>query len=429
MIVQESGGSARTTIAAIANIIEFNPAWKEIWPEIVPDKEQAWGVEAGFEVKRTDIDYVAWRTLRDKEGKDRTLVGYGADSGEIVGKHPTNCLFLDDIHDQRNTSSLREMESIKANIRANLGPCITPGKTFPAIIFTPWKKDDAYQELLRTGLFRHIKTPVFREDPEGKDVFEGQNVKLAWPEFWDIKKMEWARRFGPSEFARAYLLDLDKASQRMFKWMAFKSEEISPMWPMVCGVDYASVFSPGRAQGGGSSHFAMCYTLKLPQGGAVVYDGIVEKCSQAEAETYVFRAQEGYRGFLSAVIEMDGKGQEFASLIKRNPKLKVIPMWTKGRSKDDRVWGEMGPWLENGVVRISDADTPFLNHLRRFLNEYPDLDRNDPARDVADSLYWSLMGMPDVLNLPAIGDELPSIRKIKTVNPAKFLGSFHDNHP
>ena len=57
----------------------------------------------------------------------------------------------------------------------------------------------------------------------------------------------------------------------------------------------------------------------------------------------------------------------------------------------------------NGTVRISDAETPFLNELRHELDTYPDCENDDAL----DALYWSLRGMPDVLVMREDEEELP----------------------
>ena len=74
----------------------------------------------------------------------------------------------------------------------------------------------------------------------------------------------------------------------------------------------------------------------------------------------------------------------------------------------------MSPWLESGMVRISDAETPFLNELRKELDMYP-LSKHD---DALDAMYWALRGMPDVLMMPTPMDEIPEFaRKKKRSNP------------
>ena len=95
-------------------------------------------------------------------------------------------------------------------------------------------------------------------------------------------------------------------------------------------------------------------------------------------------------------------------------------MKTGGKGKGERLERQMGPWIENGTVRISDADTPFLVELRRELDNYPLCDHDDAL----DAVYWSLRGMPEVLTMPRdVDGELPmNTYKKKVTNPYLSLG-------
>jgi predicted phage terminase large subunit-like protein len=142
-------------------------------------------------------------------------------------------------------------------------------------------------------------------------------------------------------------------------------------------------------------------------------NGVLEKCSQAEAEGYVMRGQNMYPNYLNAIVESDGKGEDFIQVIMRNPNMKVIPRKTGGKGKNTR-FTIMQPWLESGQVRISNADTPFLHELRKELDTYP-LCRYD---DALDALYYALIGIKDVLSVPSVDDEIPVFAEVEKVgNP------------
>jgi hypothetical protein len=81
---------------------------------------------------------------------------------------------------------------------------------------------------------------------------------------------------------------------------------------------------------------------------------------------------------------------------------------TDGRvtGKKDRVQS-FAKYFESATVRISDANTPFLNALRRLFDDFGDLDpkSHDPVWDVADSVFHALRNMPDVLSKPSWNEE------------------------
>lgn len=413
LLIQVGDDIATDNTRQIADIIDNNPGWKRVFPHVVPDRDMGWGA-SGYEVKVThdtktgeEIDYTAWRAL-NSERKDPTLVGVGYKSRQIIGKHPDGFLAIDDIHDENNTSSRREQEKVRQILTGTIFPTMTPD-TWKVFIGTPWNENDTLHYVASTGEFLHVKTPVKRGD------------ELTWPEKFNGEEIRKAERLaGSREFARMYMLDLSFSKNRIFRYQLYPSSEIRFNWPMVGGVDYAGTMDEYTNKAGRNDYFAMCYSAKLPRGGAVVVDGVLEHCTQDQGETYVKRPQEIFPTWINSVVEADGAGEAFIQTIKRNPGLRIIPMKTKGRGKGKRLEREMAPWLENGTVRISDAETPFLNELRHELDTYPDCENDDAL----DALYWSLRGMPDVLVLRD-DEELPAPgvnKKVQQVHPYCSLG-------
>lgn len=418
LLVQVGDDIAIDNTAQISDIIENNPGWKLVFPHVVPDKEKGWGA-GGYEVKRSDIPYGEWREM-NAQRKDPTLVGVGYKSSEIIGKHPDGVMVIDDIHDEGNTASARELEKVRRILTGTIYPAMTPD-TWKVFIGTPWVENDTLRYVAATGEYVHIKTPVYEVREDGEDEFEGRQVKLAWKERFDVRALRIAKKLaGSLQFARMFLLDLTAAANRVFKYQLYPASEIRWNWIMVGGCDYAGSMDAYKNKAGQGDYFALAYVLKLPGGGAVVADGVLARCTQAEAEGYIKRAQEIYP-LRNTVVEGDGKGEEFIQVLRRNPGLRIIPMKTGGKGKAARLERQMGPWLENGTVRISDADTPFLVELRRELDNWPLVDHEDAM----DGVYWALRGMPEVLTMPRdVEGELPMAMayKKKNVNPYLSLG-------
>jgi hypothetical protein len=115
-----------------------------------------------------------------------------------------------------------------------------------------------------------------------------------------------------------------------------------------------------------------------------------------------------FYGCRSIIFEGDGKGEEALQVFLRNPNLPIIPMRTKGQGKQERLERQLGPWLENGTILISDGDTPFLIFLRKCLRKYPNY-----FLDLIDAVYWAARGMPEILTLTKSREELPAVRKRK----------------
>jgi predicted phage terminase large subunit-like protein len=407
LLIQVGDDTAVDTTQQIADIIENNPGFRVVFPRVVPDRERGWGA-GGYEVKREGIPYQTWRDLNAKR-RDPTLLGVSYKSRAIIGRHPDGVLVVDDIHDENNTVSERELATVRRILTGTIFPTLTPD-TWKIFVGTPWVENDALQYVASTGEFDHAKTPVYREDGN-----------YTWPEKFDEKEVEIQKNLaGSIEFARMFLLDLTASKNKFFKYQVFPNSNLRFNWPIVGGVDYAGTRDNLlQKKTGDRDYFAIAYVAKLPGGGAVVVDGVLEKCSQAEAEGYVMRGQEMYPNYLNSVVEGDGTGDLFIQTIMRNPNMKIIPMKTKGKGKQIR-FTSMQPWLESGQVRISDAETPFLRELRKELNTYP----LSKYVDALDALYWALMGVRDVLSTPREEFKLPAYEKKEQVNPFAELSNW-----
>lgn len=401
VMIQASDSKAAKNTAAVASIIETNPMWALLFPEVVPDREKAWG-EAGYEVKRTDMDYGEFRRKRTP---DVSFVGYGVASSTIVGGHPTLLLIIDDINDEENTRSMRETEHVNTKLRGTILPTAVKGKTWEIVLNTPWTTNDAGALLESTGSYHVIETPVFRVVAEGtpgavfvdelhpmdKD-FRRKWVIPAWPGSYGLPIIKaWRKVLGAVEFARMYLLDLKLLKAGKFRWQTFPAAGVDPTWAVGGGVDYAGTINPKM----GNDFFSHCYLAQPGLFGGVVIGGVRENCTQAQAERYLMQAQGMFPNWLDSVLEGDGKGEEFFALVMRNPGLRVRMMKTGNQSKHERLLRQMGPYLENGVVRISDAATPFLDRLREELEKWPNVENED----CLDALYWAMRGMPQILVL------------------------------
>lgn len=420
LLIQVGDEIANDNTAAVAEIIKNNPGWKLTFPNVVPDEQKGWGA-GGYEVKRSDLPYEEW-SAKNAARKDPTLIGLGYSSGSIIGKHPDGVLIVDDIHDEGNTSSEKELRKVLKILTDTIFPTVTD-TTWNIFIGTPWTKTDALAYVEATGEYGVCKTPVYSRAEQGEEgavEFERQYVKLAWPERFSLDELGKRKRLAGLGFARMYLLNLDAVSNQVFTYHSYPHERINTaQWVGGSGVDYAATHEMFISREGKRDLFAMAYGFVIPGGGLVVFDGVVAHCSQGEAEIFVQRAQDMFPNWRAACIEGDGRGEDFIAMVMRNPGIRVVGKKTGGKGKEQRLVKQLGPWLQSGRIRISDAETPFLNALRAQLNDYPLVEHDD----CLDALYWLARLFPDVLVLPpAEVDELPQTRPVKKKNPYASLG-------
>jgi hypothetical protein len=422
VIVSANDDSAEKISKAVAAIVKFHPSWKQAYPYIVPDEDRGWSVE-GYFVKDTSMSYDQW-TAQRASIIDPSLVGGGIESTRINGKHPTGVLYADDVHDLHNSSSDKERaQVVKTMTSVVLKTAIRENdklSTWVIAAGVPWAEDDALEVMATSGQYESETLPAMQKanSQELNAVFiDGRNRVtgaiyedivgwwvLAWPEHYGIESVISDRALGKHDFWQMIMMDIKTAKTGGLRYYTYPHERIDPTWIHSGGVDFATLRFNQKNEG--RSMFSICYGAKTPLNQLVVTDGILDHCTQAEAERYMSNSHKRFTNWRFGYFEEDGSGEQFYMFfIQRNPGAKWNSKKTGGKSKPYRQEKEMGPWLDNATVLISDADTPYLNALRKALNDFP-----DGNNDVRDGLYWLCHAFPEVLIMPVSkeGTGLPS---------------------
>lgn len=401
LLVQASDEMATDTAAQIADLIARSPGWQETFPNVVPDPKAGWGA-TGYDVKRTDLDYAQWRGLCGREkGKDPSFVGLGYRSRAIIGKHPTGLLLVDDIHDETNTRSLRELDLVIKILTGTILPTVTP-ETWQLFVGTPWRDNDALAHLKATGRFVAATTPIRRRG------------RSQWAERFSKKEIDKLQRLaGEAEFARMYMLDLNAAQGIHLKaeWLsAYPHEKLNPIWPVIMGVDYASTADELKSDR--SDYFAVAIGRALPGGGIVLVDGVRARLSQAEAEHQIAALAEKYPSTKLIGVESVGKGEAFYHLLRRSLLLPFVPLHPGGQSKGRRFEGGMAPLFQDRRAWVADVETPFLRAFREEWLTWPKGEHDDAL----DAVHWMLFAGRQYLVDPGMA------RTKKAANPFESLG-------
>jgi hypothetical protein len=438
LILQNNDAKGQRTTLAIANIIEKDPKWKDIWPSIRPDKKNGWGAQ-GYWVIDDSISEEDWArdTVVDS---DPSLLGLGISSGSVIGMHPTGVLLLDDIHDEKNTVSVLERAKVVKVLSETIMPMIVPDgtrdkgemlETWTLAVGTPWHEEDAYHYMQETGEFMFCFTPLLYpvdESAEGAVHFEHKKLvgwyRLGWP---DRCPPSVVRTFynlsGHRGFGRMYLLSLTASNELGIPFHSFPWDRIPDTGPIYGGLDYASVIEVrGKVMDAKNrSMFAFYWGVVTNNQVIVIIDGVVGHFTQLQSEGHVASLQKNYDArYITTGLEMNGKGEEFYALLRRRPEIQLFPYWVSGH-KSDRLERDLSPWIEMGKILISDEDTHALNFLRKALAEFP-----HGNLDVLDALYGVAQTIPHILQVPvtpASGINTPeTIRAMKPHNPFGQLG-------
>lgn len=411
LLIQSEDTSAKDNTAQIADLIEYHPAWKSAFPHIVPDKNVGWRTN-GYEIKRTDMPYDEWRALCVKtKGKDPTFLGLGYRSSAVIGKHPTGLLLIDDIHNERNTRSARELDLVRTTLTGTILPTMNP-ETRLIVIGTPWVPNDILAYLKSTGRFMSIKTPVFSV---GEGLRPSPTPLPTWPQRFNTESIQKIKQtVGDLEFARMYLLDLESAAGTHLQrdWLQkYPQSAIDASWPVYIGVDYAS--TADKTDTKNRDYFTIAVGRARPnQEGIILVDGYRGHVSQGEALHKLAQIAERYPTLQIIGVESVGKGEEFRHLLHRETGLPIQPVHPRGKSKGYRFEIGMAPFFQRGNVLLSDQDHPFIH---AFIDEWVHWPQA-PHDDTLDAVYWMLyVGLPNLV-------KRMETKKPKTENPFRNLG-------
>jgi hypothetical protein len=443
LVLQNNDDTAQNTTLAISQVISSNPRFRKVFPNVQPDKKKGWGAK-GYWVIDVSIEEDEWSELISVT-KDPTLLGLGISSGSVIGKHPTGVLLMDDIHDEKNSASDLERAYIVKVVAETVFPMAVRDatrdqgdqlETWSLTVGTPWHEQDAYHYIKETGEFGYLFSPLLypvNEGDEGAVRFDHKELKgwfrLAWEDRIPVSGViSLYNLSGHRGFWRMYLLSLIGASDLGLSYMSFPAqtiEEYKTKYNLVsaAGIDYASIseLATKRMDPKNRSKFALVWGYLLPSHVFVIAGGILGHFTQLKAEGHVKQLQSRMDNHRTTAVEMNGVGAQFMSVLARDSTLDLMPVWTGKQSKDTRTELEVAPWLEMGKIMVSDEDTPFLNDLRKALNEFP-----YGNRDVIDALWVLTKTIPDVLIVDHIHTEVhdrksPALRR--STNPFSSFGA------
>jgi hypothetical protein len=433
-LVRINDKAAQKTGGAIAEIIETNPGWKEIFPHVVPDKEAGWSLENGYHVKDMRVvdgeGYNKWLQMcfADHVAEPSLACG-GIESGIIIGMHPSNGMWFDDLHDEGNTRSRAEMEEIVAILKGNIISTWFGMGGSPAIgvACTPWSESDAYVEMVKTGLFRKVSIPLFvRADGDwgmhpAADVWKknaehthyfapyGYDVILTAPKEFPIEKCVEIYNANPARFGQMYLLDLSTLKGLTLKreWLGeYPADKISDTWPCYFAIDFAS--TTDKLKGGDTDYFTLAVGRAIPGGGVVVTGGFRGRIPTHEAMEKV-KALAAIHHPVSIGVEKWGKGEEFKNQLVYSTMLPVIPLPLAGaavRSKGQRFETGLAYAFSNGRMWISDVKDEFL---KAFEDEWVSWDGGAQKSrtghdDTLDAVYWLMeISLGQVMQAASVG--------------------------
>jgi hypothetical protein len=393
-IIRINAQQANEADELISSTIEHNPAWAYCFPNVVPDKDKGWS-QGGRFIKDLEVcgedgfGYGKWVAMCASDHlAEPSFLCSGITSRDFIGKHPSNGQYYDDLHDEGNTRSAREMQEIVDIIEKNIVPTWTRPDARPVlgVACTLWSPRDGYHALLRTGIFKHVKTPIYvsAERPllqvgdkwiEPKWIrkypiseIDGQKIIPLWDKY-GADMIRQLKKQNPVYFGLMYLCDLQSAQGKVLKeeWLhEFPVEKLNPSYPVYFGIDFAS--TEDKLKEKDRDYFALAVLQALPWGGSVLIDGFREHLGFLEAIERVKLFATRYPSLVTVGVEKWGSGEKFKEALLYNSQLPVVAFPFEGapvRSKGQRYQYEMAPMFTDGRLWIPDVKKPFHEQFKQ----------------------------------------------------------------
>jgi len=414
-IIRITEKKARVTADGVAAIIENDPRWKEVFPNVVPDYDRGWGKEGYFVMDNT-MDYSEWQRIRTTQPDDPTFIGYGYESGSVIGSRFSGVIIVDDIQDETNTRSQTKLKQVFQFVKETLEFCRMDG-AWEIWNFTPWTLNDVYAFIKSTGEYIVSKSPVMlpaEEGDEGATFWPLMPLNREYPELGNIPlsgqwwvrydAIRWGyeriaekyRRAGPIGFARMMFLDLEATQGMMLKdsWLhRFPLEKIDPDgdWLIYMGVDYAE----DQDGLGGGDPFALSVGAVLPGGGIIApIDGFVGHITKGEGLAKVASFVGKYPNTMLVGVEAIGEARAFYSdlLLLNDINGSPIPLFKipshKFTKRPGKPKNRFEDWLatrfQMGRIRVPDILGDFGERFYEEWLMYP----NGKHDDCLDAVYF-----------------------------------------
>ena len=350
-----------------------------------------WGAK-GYFVKRTDVSYKDWINIRTMGDDYPTFVGYGWDSGSIVGSRVSGICLIDDIVDTKTVKSEADMVSIENLVKEVLTLTIKAG-AWEIWNFTPYAFNDIYQDRKATGNYIHNLSPVMTPAKEGEGTFWPENeyvplsgkwYHLAWPKEWGYKRLtKKYKDIGQVRFARQMLLDLEAMKGNTLKqeWLRyFPADQIDLSWPVFFGIDPATLADKLKASK--RDYFTLSIYRGMPGGGIILTGGIRGHFTKKEGLDLIARYAAQYNTLQLIGVEALGKGEEFYNdaLLLRDMHGGIYPLMKiqHGRkSKGERFEDWLAPRFESGRIWVSNKPDEFITHFENEWLLWPQAQHDD----------------------------------------------------
>lgn len=137
-------------MASCMQIIQSEPAFRRLFPDVRPDPQTGWSIQRGLFV-----------TGHQRADPDASYMSCGLASKALTGLHARLHIY-DDIHDRENSTTPEGRSTVKATYYDTLMGRADPRGARRVAVGRWWSPDDLYQEWIHSGDWVVLQLPASR---------------------------------------------------------------------------------------------------------------------------------------------------------------------------------------------------------------------------------------------------------------------------
>lgn len=390
-IVSVSSEQSKKRMGMIRDIIEHDPAFKNVFGWIKIDKRQTNNInqfsvfsEALFDPKTNTIKPIAynvWRSLLKRLGslKDPTLVASSLRGKAIIGARYSGIVVLDDIVDHNYLKDSLQ-EDVYKFIMETLVPCLQENAKLVNIM-TRWMVNDVADRLSQNPSWYALEMSAIFTDANGQE-------QSYWPEFFSLERLHEKREEMGVSFEVMYMNNPMALTSNKFNAIFLTEKCLPDDLPLLSSVYIGTDFG---IETGPEHDFSVFVAIGTATNGDIFILDYARMKTQPDVTltqlaSFAHNVYEQYGRLDNIIIENVGfQAVMKYNLASRYSHLPAVPFKPMG-GKDHRM--DLFARMVNDGEIFFNIDDPIHKELVRECLNYPNYQHDDIADAITIVLQW-----------------------------------------
>jgi len=364
-IASAGDDAAVNMAAAVANTIELNPRWGDVFGNIVPDKEAGWSSK-GYHVKdKNDPDWA--RKRYGNRNASLTAGGVGSAVWNGLRISDDGLLVLDDIHGlsskQEQSTNDKTVDWLKF-----IGENRLETNSKMAIVQTRWNPKDVLAHVKTRPDFKVFEHPAITTDENGAE-------RSYWPKVRPLADLVAIRDRDLAAFELQFQGNDSAVEGTVLKaaWLLpYLFLDIRKEWNRYFGIDFAKRVKQIINKRDDPDHFALA--VYVDAGARLVVEEMFDQLLFMGDAEELFFVQAGHFKPKATGVETNGNGNEY--YLNLNKRMRVLGVTYHIRPIHTRFdmgerMAEIAPYFQYGQIMVSDKPSAGLDVFRGQWASFP----------------------------------------------------------